>query len=88
MRLHDYLRLARSPELGRGTRLRQRRYPRRQSGRRREVLGVDGGPEEPWVHCMRGGKIRIVSNKECLDGFAGCAELAEAVAWWLEETGW
>ena len=37
---------------------------------------------------MRGGKIRIVSNKECLDGFAGCAELAEAVAWWLEETGW
>jgi hypothetical protein len=37
---------------------------------------------------MRGGKIRIVCYKECLDGFAGCAELAEAVARWLEETGW
>jgi len=47
--------------------------PRRQSGGRREVLGFGGGLEEPWVHCMRGGKIRIVCYKECLDGFAGCA---------------
>ncbi len=41
---------------------------------------------EPRAYRMKDGKIRIECGKEHLDGFARYAELADAIAKWLEET--
>ena len=43
--------------------------------------------EEPGAYEGRDGTIMIVCSREHLDGFARYAELAEAIARWLEETG-
>jgi hypothetical protein len=41
---------------------------------------------EPWIHRMKNGQIMIECGREHLDGFARYAELADAIARWLEET--
>ncbi len=43
--------------------------------------------EEPGVYRMKNGKIIIKCYREHLDGFMRFAELADAIARWLEETG-
>jgi hypothetical protein len=42
--------------------------------------------EEPGVYRMKNGKIIIKCYREHLDGFMRFAELADAIARWLEET--
>ncbi len=42
---------------------------------------------KPRIHHMKDGTIVIVCYREHLDGFARFAELADAIAKWLEETG-
>jgi hypothetical protein len=42
---------------------------------------------KPGVYRMKDGKIMIVCYREHLEGFMRFAELAEAIAKWLEETG-
>ncbi len=37
---------------------------------------------------LSGGDIEVVCGREHLDGFARFAEFADAIARWLEETGW
>ena len=43
--------------------------------------------KEPRVYRMKDGKIIIECGRSHLDGFARYAELADAIAKWLEETG-
>jgi hypothetical protein len=42
--------------------------------------------EEPRIRRMKNGAIIIECGKEHLEGFARYAELADAIARWLEET--
>ncbi len=42
--------------------------------------------KEPRIRRKSGGKIEIVCGREHLDGFKRFAELADAIARWLEET--
>ncbi len=43
--------------------------------------------EEPKVYQKSDGKIEIVCTRAHLEGFRRFAELADAIAKWLEETG-
>jgi len=43
--------------------------------------------KRPRVHRMKNGEMVIVCGREHLDGLARYAELADAIARWLEETG-
>jgi hypothetical protein len=42
--------------------------------------------EEPWVYCMKDGRIMVACGGAHLDGFKRFAELADAIEKWLEET--
>ncbi len=43
--------------------------------------------KEPKIRRMKDGKIMIECGREHLEGFKRYAELADAIARWLEETG-
>jgi len=42
--------------------------------------------EEPWVYRISNGRVMIECGKSHLKGFMRFAELADAIARWLEET--